>query len=183
NELFNLKSEIQGYYEEINYLRSRKSNIPRENLILREKIIRDLKLKEEDLPFIGELIEVREEEKSWKGAIERVLRHFALNLLVDGENYARLNAYVNQTHLGRRISYYPVTSIGRCVGNLDASYLPAKVEVKGDNPLFADWVRFNLNNNYNYKCCEDEEEFNRECPAVTKNGLVKHRNKRHEKDD
>ncbi len=34
------------------------------------------------MPFAGELIQVREEEREWEGAAERMMRGFGLSLLV-----------------------------------------------------------------------------------------------------
>jgi len=39
-------------------------------------------LREADMPFAGELIQVREDERDWEGAAERLLRSFGLSLLV-----------------------------------------------------------------------------------------------------
>jgi uncharacterized protein YPO0396 len=39
-------------------------------------------MQEEEIPFVGELLRVLESESLWEGAIERVLRNFALDQLV-----------------------------------------------------------------------------------------------------
>ena len=44
---------------------------------------------ESELPFAGELLDVAEEFADWRGAAERVLRGFALSLLVPQQHYDR----------------------------------------------------------------------------------------------
>ncbi len=43
-----------------------------------------------DLPFAGELIQVRPEEQAWEGAAERLLHNFGLSLLVPDRHYTAL---------------------------------------------------------------------------------------------
>src|SRR5260370_8784200 len=73
---------------------------------IRDSLCRELNVEEDRFPFAGELIQVREEEAAWEGAIERVLHNYALSLLVPDEDYARVAQWVERTHLGRRLVYY-----------------------------------------------------------------------------
>src|SRR5262249_7012434 len=91
---------------EIVSLRARKSNIPHSALALRQTLCRELELGESSLPFVGELVEVRPEEPAWEGAAERLLRGFALSILVPGEHYTAVSSWVNERHLGTRVVYY-----------------------------------------------------------------------------
>src|SRR5207245_2784649 len=65
-------------------------------------------LREEELPFAGELLQVRPEERAWEGAVERLLHNFGLSLLVRDEHYARAAEWVERTHLGGRLVYFRV---------------------------------------------------------------------------
>ncbi|MFT9473659.1 hypothetical protein [Streptomyces sp. Mo3] len=58
------------------------------------------------LPFAGELIQVRDDEADWAGAAERVLRGFALSLLVPHTRYDAVSSWVNGRHLGLKLVYY-----------------------------------------------------------------------------
>ena len=60
------------------------------------------------MPFAGELIQVREDEKDWEGAAERLLRNFGLSLLVPDRHYARVADWVDRTHLRGRLVYFRV---------------------------------------------------------------------------
>ena len=77
-------------------------------LELRTEMCRTTGLREEDVPFAGELLQVRAEEQDWEGAIERVLHNFGLSLLVADEHYARVAEWVDRTHLGGRLVYFRV---------------------------------------------------------------------------
>ena len=100
------QAELEG---ELKSLRQRKSQIPRENLNIRDRLARELNLDETDLPFVGELLRVRPEANEWEGAIERLLRSFGLCVLVPEQHYRSVNTYVNKTDLRGRLVYYPIT--------------------------------------------------------------------------
>ena len=102
NELLILdrnKNETESAFlntrKEIEALHRQPSNIPAAMLDLRNKIASGIGISDAALPFAGELIEVKPDESSWQGAIERVLRGFALSILVDERNYPALSNYIN----------------------------------------------------------------------------------------
>lgn len=85
---------------ELASLASRRNNLPASSLDLRGQLCQDLRLDPEQLPFAGELIDVADGFEQWRGAAERVLRGFALSLLVPQEHYPSVAAWVN----GRRLT-------------------------------------------------------------------------------
>jgi uncharacterized protein YPO0396 len=99
-----LNENYTFYKTELESLRQRKTQIPLPNLQIREMILRDLLLKENELPFVGELLKVNDKEREWEGAIERVLHNFGLSVLVPEEHYKRVSNYVDKTNLKRKIS-------------------------------------------------------------------------------
>ena len=109
-----LRSDLQKQQaklnDELQSLRSRKSQIPKTNLDIRDRLARDLNLNDTDLPFVGELLQIRKEAQEWEGAIERLLGGFGLSVLVPEAHYQAVNAYVNQTDLKGRLVYYRVTA-------------------------------------------------------------------------
>ena len=76
------KQEHDALTGEIESLKARRSNIPAEQIAMRAALCRALDFDEADMPFAGELLQVREEERDWEGAAERLLRNFGLSLLV-----------------------------------------------------------------------------------------------------
>ncbi|HWJ93835.1 MAG TPA: ATP-binding protein, partial [Telluria sp.] len=91
--------------QEVYSLRRQPSNIPAPMLAMRQALAQAIGVADTALPFVGELIEVKADEAPWRGAIERVLRGFALSILVDDDHYAALSAHVNDVNLGRKLVY------------------------------------------------------------------------------
>jgi len=167
---------------EVKSLERQRSNIPAAMLDLRGEITSALGLSETALPFAGELIEVKQEEAPWQGAIERVLRSFALSLLVDERHYTALSAYINNTHLGQRLVYYRT---GRAEPLQDKTIptnsMVLKLNIKKDN--CAEWLETELRQRFNYLCVESVQAFRAADRAITREGQIKHSKTRHEKDD
>lgn len=177
NDKFNhLSEDLQSYSE-------RKNQIPPENIRIRQGILDNLNISEEEIPFVGELIKVKDEEKEWEPAIESVLHNFGLRLLVPEKYYARVNKYVNSTRLGGRIVYHKVDSkrAPNIFYEVVDDSIASKVEIK-PKTMFKDWLEFQLQHQFDYICTENLEEFQRHRKAITKNRLKKDHD-RHEKDD
>ena len=151
-------------------------------LELRATLSDALGLTEETLPFAGELLQVRDDERDWEGAIERVLHNFGLSLLVPEAHYAAVAAWVDRTHLGGRLVYYrvrPVRAVER-VASGPAS-LVRKLSVKPDSDFYG-WLESELARRFDYVCCDSLEAFRREQKAITRAGQIRG-GERHEKDD
>ena len=58
--------------------------------------------------FAGELIQVRDDERDWEGAAERLLRGFGLALLVPEDHYTAVAQWVESVHLRGRLVYFHV---------------------------------------------------------------------------
>ncbi len=177
-----LQKKEQELNEEIESLKRRQSNIPVANLRLREEMTRVLDLNESDLPFAGELLQVKTEEKKWQGAIERVLRNMGLSLLVSEAHYPAVSRYVNETHLRGKLVYLRVQAERKPFVKLSADSLPAKIEIRRDS-IFFDWVRQELEIYFNFECCDNLEDFQRYPKALSLTGQMKVSAKKHEKDD
>lgn len=169
--------------DEITSLAGRRSNIPARQIAIRDNLCRAIGVSPEELPFAGELIQVREEDQQWEGAIERVLRGFGLSLLVPPEHYVAVSDWVDRTHLGGRLTYYRVQQDGESSWEVvsDEATLVEKIALKPDSP-HRDWLEAQLRGRYGYRCAETVEEFRRAPRAITRNGQIKGRG-HHEKDD
>jgi uncharacterized protein YPO0396 len=173
-------AELTG---EIASLKSRRSNIPARMLEIRTELCSALKLDADDLPFAGELIEVRREESAWEGAAERLLHGFALSLLVPDRHYAAVAGWVDATHLGSRLVYYRVHNRpGTVRARRDPRAMSNKVAIKDDSPFY-DWLQRELDERFDHICCASLDEFRREEKAITRPGQMKSGGRRHEKDD
>jgi uncharacterized protein YPO0396 len=176
------EQEFIAIRREVEALLRQPSNIDADMLELRAHIAAALGLEEAELPFAGELLQVREDQVAWRGAIERVLHGFGLSLLVAERHYPALSQYVNAHALGRRLVYYRVTEHERAARRpLHPQSLPAKLEIK-PGP-FATWLREELVRRFDYACVDNLRAFREAERAITLEGQVKHNRWRHEKDD
>ena len=168
---------------EIRSLRARRSNIPAQQIAMRAALCDALGLSEDAMPFAGELIQVRDDERDWEGAAERLLRTFGLSLLVPDTSYAAVAAWVDKTHLKGRIVYYRVRAgVRGDVAALHCDSLARKLSIKPDSPFY-DWVEREVALRFDVACCATQEQFRRETHAITRAGQIKARGERHEKDD
>lgn len=179
-----LEETLDGLTAELDSLRGRRSQIPERNLRLRGRILADLDLPEGDIPIVGELLTVRDGERRWEGAIERLLHGFALCLLVPEEHYERVSRYIHRTDLKGRVVYHRVQAEAayRPPVEVDPDSVVRKLEVKPDSPL-KPWIEQELARHYNLVCCDDLDRFRREFFAITESGLIRTGRTRHEKDD
>lgn len=178
-----LNDEHAELVAELASLRQRRSNIPSGALRVRAALCQGLGLDEEALPFAGELVRVREDERLWEGAAERLLHGFALSLLVRDEHYANVARWVNQTHLGDRLVYFRVREArGGRGASLSPDALARKLELKPDSDLYG-WLETELARRFDHVACESLDGFRREKKAITRSAQIKGSDERHEKDD
>ncbi|MES2324988.1 MAG: ATP-binding protein [Pseudomonadota bacterium] len=173
----------RGLLTEIASLRRQPSNIPAPMLDLRREIAGAIGVAEAALPFVAELVEVKAEESAWRGAAERVLRGFAMSILVDDEHYGALANHINGINLGQRLVYNrmtrPESTITRPVR---ASSLVLKLNVK--DCANTAWLQATLRQHFDYDCVDSIKAFRAASErALTREGQVKHSRSRHEKDD
>lgn len=186
----------QSLEKELMSLRSRRNNLPSIQIEVRNRICKAINCPENKLPYVGELLQIKNEEKAvWEDAIEKVLRNYALSLLVPEEYYADVVNYVNNNNLGTRLVFFRVKegedevsyNAGRNLstfGNrptITSHSLVRKLDIKSD-PTFYPYLKGQLERNYNYYCTQSEDEYRSERSALMPSGLTK-KGGRNEKDD
>lgn len=170
--------------EELESLRKRRTKIPSRNLRIRQGILEAVGAQEQELPFVGELLQIRSEEVAvWESAIERVMHSFALRLLVPERYYAEVNRYVNDHDLRGRLVYLRIDrrAAPAILQESHPGFLLKKLEIKADSEHF-DWLEAELQRRFDYLCTDDLSEFRNAARALTSSGLSKS-NAQHEKDD
>ncbi|MFP5252547.1 MAG: ATP-binding protein [Actinomycetes bacterium] len=178
--------------EELTSLEQRTSNLPAEQVQIRAQLCHDLGLTVDDLPYAGELLDVHEQHAEWRGAAERVLRGFALSLLVPQRHYDAVAGWVNTRRLtvrgrgdrviGARLTYerVPDRRLPLQAPSGDSLLLADCIEVK-DGP-FRDYLAGELAKRADHRCAPTLEVFRDERKAVTREGQVRSA-ERHDKDD
>lgn len=87
------------------------SSIPPIYQAFRDGLADALDLDLGDLVFVAELIEVKDEERAWRGAIERALGGRRFKLLVPEGVRPAINGFINSRHLGINIDIEGVEAI------------------------------------------------------------------------
>ncbi|MEJ2882345.1 ATP-binding protein [Pedobacter sp. GR22-6] len=187
NEEDKLSEQSAALVGTVQSIQKNKNNISGREADIREEILEHIGATAEEMPFIGELIRVMEEENEWEPAIEKVLHAFALRMVVPEKYYKQVNAYVNRTNLRGRITYQRYqghTSMGSLRRrSYEDNLLVNKLEFKTDSD-YAEWLEELIAGQFDYTCAASLSEFNQFTEkALTKEGLIKAVKGKHEKDD
>ena len=178
---------IEELVSTVQTLQKNKNNIAGMEARIREELLAYVGASKEEIPFVGELIKVREDAQAWEVSIEKALHDFALHLIVPPNYYAQVNEYVHTHELQGHIRYHKyekqeyLTNMRQ--NELTENAFVNKIQVKTRNQ-YRDWLEHELLKEFNFTCVEDLTAFDRFSEmAITQNGLIKHRGGRHEKDD
>jgi uncharacterized protein YPO0396 len=189
NDIFSLKTEkikigdeLDGVANELNVLRTQKNNITGRTAEIRRQLLEHLDLSETELPFVGELLQVKADEQHWEAATEKLLHNFALRILVPDQYYHRVNRYVNAHDLRGRIVYQRIRNESYLNDFISSEQALLYNKLQFKKSPFTDWVKNEIQRSYDYFCTDNTDEFDHSPRAVTSAGLIKNNN-RHEKDD
>lgn len=179
-----LQKEYDEKADELETLRKQKNNITGRVAEIRQEILHTTGATEKEIPFVGELLQINTKAKNkWEFAIEKVLHHFALQLIVPERFYHAVNQYVNDNNLNGRIVYQRIKDenyLNQLVPDVQDSLL-SKIELNRQSE-YADWLENQIRTFFDYVCTEDLNLFRTYKRALTPSGLIKN-DKRHEKDD
>jgi uncharacterized protein YPO0396 len=166
-------------------LLARTSNIPEQCLKARAYLLDELRLKPEDLPFVGELVQVRESEREWTGAIERLMHNFALCMVVRRDLRDRVDAFVHGHRQRGLVVYHAVPEqIGEPNSRLHSEAVGKKVELKAGLGDIGRWLEVEISHRFDHVCCPDTGvRFQEAANALTITGLIKQKGSERRKDD
>lgn len=187
NEEDKLKQDTEDLVKTIKTLQENKNNIAGREAEIRDEIIAHTGASRDEIPFIGELIKVKDDEMKWESSIEKVLHNFALRLIVPPKYYSKVNEYVNSNNLKGRIRYDKFEDQDYLKNFKNKSYneksLINKTEIKPKTQYY-DWIENYLESQFDFVCVDNLAEFERHSEMViTQNGLIKFKRGKHEKDD
>ncbi len=185
-----IEDKISAETKELTSLKQRENQIPLAFLNIRKEMATALEINENEIPFVGELLKVNDNEKDWEGALERLLRGFGISMLVPEKYYKQISNYINTKRLidtnkrGMRFEYFKVphtTKASTFSDNIHQDSVVNKIDIKPNTP-FEDWLETELQKRFNLKGV-DMEEFQRQNDVITKEGQFKIGSQRHTKDD
>lgn len=169
--------------KEIQLLRQQKNNITGRVAQIRAEILEHCGASADEIPFIGELIQVLPEESKWEPALENLLHGFALRMIIPTQYYQQATSFINENDLRGRIVYHHYhkdEGLGRMM-KADKESILHKLEIKEDSP-YGNWVYEQLLQSYNYAAVQNVKQLQQYDRAITMQGLTKNKH-RHEKND
>ena len=134
--------QIRTLEEQIQEIERRpNSNIDPKFQKLRDELVDSLHLDKNGVVFIGELLDVRDHEARWRGAIERALGGLRTTLLVPESKYRLVTGWLNGRHTGLHVRVQVVNRIERSAEFLGDGFL-RKLEWKEHH--YRDWLKQHL---------------------------------------
>lgn len=169
-----IDSDITQIKEELASLEQRDNNIPKELIKLREIIANETGVSISNLPFLGELIRVKESEKEWENTLESLLEPYALSLLVTPDDFDKVLSFLNSTDLNGKIGI--IKREKNLVLERKKSLLLEKIELKDEKKELQQWLKEYLGETISYSFSQDIASFKAEEYSLLKNNLVKNEN-------
>jgi uncharacterized protein YPO0396 len=94
-----LRNQLSQLEQEHQEVKARPdSNLEPKFQQFRTALAQHLKLAEDALPFVAELVQVKEQESAWRGAIERAIGSQRLRVLVPAESMDAALSWINERH-------------------------------------------------------------------------------------
>jgi uncharacterized protein YPO0396 len=168
---------------EIQLLRQQKNNITGRVAQIRAEILEHCGATADEIPFIGELVQVLPEETKWEPALENLLHGFALRIIIPTQYYQQATSFINENDLRGRIVYHHYhkdEGLGRMM-KTDKESILHKLEIREESP-YSNWVYEQLLQSYNYAAVQNIKQLQQFDKAITMQGLTKNKH-RHEKND
>ncbi|MEU4675137.1 SbcC/MukB-like Walker B domain-containing protein [Amycolatopsis sp. NPDC023774] len=150
-------------------VKARKGNIPTELHTARAVLAKAAGLDpEQDLPFVGELIEVRTEFEPWREAFNLALGGFATRMLIDLGRLGAFREAINSVPTARRVQFEGVRTGLRDEVGLDGKTLPGRLDYR-PSPFTA-WLKSELDRRFDFVCVETPALLARHSKALTITG-------------
>lgn len=178
----NAHTHLNEAQAEVDAVRQRPgSNLPVEFQRFRAELAEHLGVPESDLPFAAELVEVRQTEQAWRGAIERALGSHRLRILVPQAAMHSALQWVNQRHNRLHVRLLEVRDA------TPAAFMPdgfaRKLNLKPATPTAHLNTLRQLLQGLDRHCVPDVETLERTPHAMTVQGLMSSQSGHFDKQD
>ena len=159
------------------------SNIAVNYQQLRDAMRESLDLGDDELVFIGELLDVKDSEKSWQGAIERALGGLRTTLLVPHKSYSMVTRWLNVRHTGLHVRAQVVgQNIAEHKGFVEFNERGFLRKLVWKEHQYRDWLKGHLHK-FDLRCVSGTDELDATPFSMTQEGLVHMQQGRFEKKD
>ncbi|TDC69619.1 hypothetical protein E1200_07965 [Actinomadura sp. GC306] len=172
-ELKTAERELADLRDEQKAVKARRGNIPTDLHTARDRLAEAAGLTPDDLPFVGELIEVRTEYETWREAFNLALGGFATRMLIDAAHLDAFREAINAVKLPRRIHFEGVNTGMRDEIGLDDKRLPGRLDYRPSR--FTAWLKSELVRGFDYVCVETPKLLGQYGKALTITGQTSQR--------
>lgn len=111
----------------------------------------------DELPFVGELLDMHPDFEDWRTAADAVVGGFALTLLVDERRRRHLQRSINELRLPIRLAFRGVDLADDDPGPVTDGVLAGRLVVQGGP--FTGWLRREINRQYDHLCVATTTDF------------------------
>lgn len=180
-KIFEADARLDELVPELESLEKRRSNLSDRLVLVRDRLAAALRISPSRLPFAGELLNVRDSESRWQGALERLLGPLANSFLVPEAHYGAVVDWLEETNTRQHVRYLRMRAHDRRAH--EGPKAPSRLldHAEGD---YGQWVRDELVANYgDYVCTDSSKEFAAADRALSLQGQIKRGRTRHEKND
>ena len=148
----------------------RRDNIPDNLHHVRDLLARVAGLGPDDLPFVGELVEVRTEFEPWREAFNLALGGFATTVLIDVAHLGAFRAAIDSVRTPVRIRYEGGHTGLQPPRRLDERTLPGRLDYR-PTP-FTGWLQDRLVERFGFTCVDSARDLARHGMALTMTGQM-----------
>ncbi len=173
-QLRDLNKDIRENEQELNILKSYRSNIDIHKLNLRQSIASSLNIDIKDLPFVGELIKVKDEYSALNASIESLLYDFATSLLVDKNLEEKFIEVLQDQKYKNKINYYVVDKVTNTNFEKGPEHLVSSLLFKDDKGRFENFIKEQLLTKFDFSFVKTYDDFNNKERAILIGGDVKY---------
>ncbi|UNK70161.1 SbcC/MukB-like Walker B domain-containing protein [Microbacterium sp. H1-D42] len=129
----------------------------------------------DDLPFVGELIEVRTEFEPWREAFNLALGGFATTLLIDTAHLAKFRAAIDTVRTPMRLRYEGVQTGLAETAPADGRTLPGRLDYR--QTPFTGWLQQRLDERFAFVCVDSSAQLGEHRMALTIAGQMSQGNR------
>ncbi|WP_328532329.1 AAA family ATPase [Nocardioides sp. NBC_00368] len=147
-----------------------KNNIPEPLRAARAVLAEAAGLSPAEMPFVGELVEVRTEHEAWREAFNLALGGFATTMLVDAAHVGAFRAAIDSVRQRTRIRYEAVPTGTKDTTILDEGTLPGRLDYR--RGVFTGWLKKRLADRHGYVCVQTPALLGQHRMALTVTGQV-----------
>ncbi|MEI7057488.1 SbcC/MukB-like Walker B domain-containing protein [Nocardioides sp. CCNWLW239] len=147
-----------------------KNNIPEPLRAARAVLAEAAGLSPAEMPFVGELVEVRTEHEAWREAFNLALGGFATTMLVDAAHVGVFRAAIESVRQRTRIRYEAVPTGMADTAILDEGTLPGRLDYR--RGVFTGWLKKRLTERHGYVCVPTPALLAQHRMALTVTGQV-----------